>query len=519
MKKLANFTIFLLLIGVISPLNAATIKWSMPGDSLTLDPHAQNEGPTHMVSRQVYESLVTRTVDMSIEPQLATSWKTSDPETWVFTLRSGVKFHDGSSLKASDIEFSINRALSGTSDVKELIDSITSVKAIDSKTIEIKTKGPNPILLNQLAQIFVMSEAWSNKNGCKEPQDYNASQETYCSINAMGTGPFKITLREQNTRTVFKKNKNWWGDDSQNNIDTIELLPIKNDATRVAALLSGDIDFTNFTPAQDIKRINSSSMHSVKSTPQARTIFFGMDQGSKELRSSNIKGKNPLKDKRVRLAMYHALDMNAIKDKVMRGLSQPAGMITFPGVQGYTKKLDTRLPYDPNLSKKLLAEAGYSNGFEITLDCPNNRYINDEAICVAAVGMLAKVGIKVNLDAQPKSIHFKDLKSGLSDFYMLGWGVPTFDSHYVYSFLLKSDGSWNKAGFKNDRVDELVGTMLTETNLDKRNANIAEAWSIVQNNMPYLPLHHQVISWAAKSNVDVPIRTNNEPLFRFAKVN
>ena len=194
-------------------------------------------------------------------------------------------------------------------------------------------------------------------------------------------------------------------------------------------------------------------------------------------------------------------------------------MITFPGVQGYTKELDTRLPYDPNLSKKLLAEAGYPDGFEITLDCPNNRYINDEAICVAAVGMFAKVGIKVNLDAQPKSIHFKDLQNGLSDFYMLGWGVPTFDSHYVYSFLLKSDGSWNKVGFKSDRVDELVGTMLTETNLEQRNANIAEAWAIVQDNMPYLPLHHQVISWATKSNVDVPIRTNNEPLFRFAKVN
>ncbi len=519
MKKLARILMPLLLIGVISPVYAATIKWSMPGDSLTLDPHAQNEGPTHMVSRQVYETLVTRVVDMSIEAQLATSWKATDPETWVFTIRDDVVFSDGSPLKASDVVFSINRALAGASDMIELIDSITSVKATFNNQVEIKTEGPNPILLNQLSQIFIMSEAWSKKNGCEQSQDFDASQETYCSINAMGTGPFKITLREQNTRTVFERNSNWWGDQSQHNIDTIELLPIKNDATRVAALLSGDIDFTNFTPAQDINRINGSALHKVESTPQARTIFFGMDQGADELRSSNIKGKNPLKDKKVRLAMYHALDMNAIKDKVMRGLSEPAGMITFPGVQGYTKELDARLPYDPNMSKQLLAEAGYPDGFEITLDCPNNRYINDEAICVAAVSMLAKVGIKVNLDAQPKSIHFKDLQNDLSDFYMLGWGVPTFDSHYVYSFLLKSDGSWNKVGFSDARVDELVGTMLTETNLDQRNANIAEAWAIVQDNMPYLPLHHQVISWGSKSNVEVPIRTNNEPLFRFAKVN
>ena len=519
MKKLARILMPFLLIGVISPVYAATIKWSMPGDSLTLDPHAQNEGPTHMVSRQVYETLVTRVVDMSIEAQLATSWEAKDPETWVFTIRDGVVFSDGSSLKASDVVFSINRALTGASDMIELIDSITSVKATFNNQVEIKTEGPNPILLNQLSQIFIMSEAWSKKNGCEQSQDFDASQETFCSINAMGTGPFKITLREQNTRTVFERNDNWWGDQSQHNIDTIELLPIKNDATRVAALLSGDIDFTNFTPAQDIKRINGSALHKVESTPQARTIFFGMDQGSDELRSSNIKGENPLKDKNVRLAMYHALDMDAIQDKVMRGLSEPAGMITFPGVQGYTKELDTRLPYDPNMSKKLLADAGYPDGFEITLDCPNNRYINDEAICVAAVSMLAKVGIKVNLNALPKSIHFKNLQNDLSDFYMLGWGVPTFDSHYVYSFLLKSDGSWNKVGFNDARVDELVGTMLTETNLDQRNANIAEAWAIVQDNMPYLPLHHQVISWGSKSNVEVPIRTNNEPLFRFAKVN
>ena len=518
MKFLIKFFLPFLMIGIISPAFSATLKWSMPGDSLTLDPHAQNEGPTHMVSRQVYESLVTRTLDMSIQPQLATSWSTTDPETWVFKIRDGVVFSDGSPLKASDVVFSINRALSGASDVKELIDSITSVKSTFNDQVEIKTDGPNPILLNQLSQIFIMSEAWSKKNGCEQSQDYDASQETYCSINAMGTGPFVITLREQNTRTIFERNNNWWGDQSQHNLDKIELLPIKNDATRVAALLSGDIDFTNFTPAQDIKRINGSAMHKVESTPQARTIFFGMDQGIDELRSSNVKGKNPLKDKRVRLAMYHALDMDAIQDKVMRGLSEPAGMITFPGVQGYTKELDTRLPYDPNLSKKLLAEAGYPDGFEITLDCPNNRYINDEAICVAAVGMFAKVGIKVNLDAQPKSIHFKDLQNGLSDFYMLGWGVPTFDSHYVYSYLFDSAGSWNKVNFSNARVDELVAAMGVETDLDKRNAMIAEAWDITQDDVTYLPLHHQVVNQASKSNVDVPIRMNNEPLFRFANV-
>ena len=524
MKKITNIFLSLVLISFVSLGNAASIKWSMPGDSLTLDPHAQNEGPTHMVSRQVYEGLVTPGINMEVLPQLATSWEATDPVTWVFTLRKGVKFHDGSSLTASDVAFSINRAKTAPSDMVDLIKSIKSAKAIDDNTVEVKTEGPNPILLNQLTQIFVMSEAWAKANSCEESYNWDAGETSYCASNANGTGPFKITFREQDVRTVFEKHNDWWGDHSTHNIDKIELLPIKNDATRVAALLSGEIDYTNVVPVQDIERIKSSSAHIVKMTPSNRTIFFGMDQGSAELNSSNIKGKNPFADKKVRLAMYHALDMEAIKDKIMRGQSFPAGIITAPGINGHTPERDKRFAYDPELSKTLLAEAGYPDGFELTLDCPNDRYINDEQICVAAIGMFAKIGVKVNLDAKTKSQHFSEVKEGdangmTSDMYMLGWGVPTFDSHYVYSYLFESSGSWNKVNFKNTRVDELVASMGVETDLDERNAMIAEAWDITQDDVTYLPLHHQVVNQASKSNVDVPIRMNNEPLFRFAKVN
>ena len=429
MKKLINIFLVLVISSFVSTSYAASLKWSMPGDSLTLDPHAQNEGPTHMVSRQVYEGLVTPVINMEILPQLAESWDATSADTWVFNIRKGVKFHDGSSLTASDIAFSINRAKTAPSDMVDLIKSIKSASAIGDHTVEIKTEGPNPILLNQLTQIFVMSEAWAKANGCEVSYNWDAGETSYCASNANGTGPFKITFREQDVRTVFEKNTDWWGDHSTHNIDQIELLPIKNDATRVAALLSGEIDYTNVVPVQDIQRIESSSGHIVKMTPQNRTIFFGMDQGSAELNSSNIKGKNPFADKRVRLAMYHALDMDAIKDKVMRGQSVPAGIITAPGVNGHTPERDKRLPYDPELSKKLLAEAGYPDGFELTLDCPNDRYINDEAICVAAIGMFAKIGVKVNLDAKTKSQHFSEVKEGdsngmTSDMYMLGWGVP-----------------------------------------------------------------------------------------------
>jgi len=518
--KFQNFIkILLAFLIVFAPSNgiAKTLKWSMQGDSLTLDPHAQNEGPTTQVSRQIYEALVTRGLDMSIGPQLATKWKAVDPNTWYFFLREDVKFSNGQPMTSEDVVFSILRAKQRTSDFKEYISTISGVKAIDKYTVQIKTSKPNPILLNQLSNIFIMSKEWSAKNFALSPQNWDAGQETFSATNAMGTGPFKITLREPNTKTVFKKNGKWWGN-VEHNITEIQLLPIKNAATRVAALLSGEIDLVTDAPVQDLGRIESSAGHKVASTPQMRTIFLGMDQTADKLRSGNT-GDNPFKKKEVRQALYQAIDIEAIKKKVMRGLSEPAGIITFPGVTGYTKALDKRLPYDVDAAKKLLADAGYPSGFDVELRCPNDRYVNDEAICTAVVGMLGKIGVNVNLFSQTKSKHFKELKDNQGDFYMLGWGVPTLDSHYVFHYLYETDASWNKVNFSNADVDAAIRVMEGEVDLDKRNAAIAKAWKIVKDDIAYLPLHHQVISWASKSNVDVPIRPNNEPLFRFSKVN
>ena len=516
--KFKNFIkIFFAILFVFASTHsyAKTIKWSMQGDSLTLDPHAQNEGPTTQVSRQVYEALVTRGLDMSIEPQLATDWKTTDPNTWVFNLRKGVKFSDGTDMTAKDVVFSILRAKQPTSDFKEYISTISDVKEIDNYTVQVTTSKPNPILLNQLSNIFIMSKKWSIDFGATVSQNWDGGEETFSATNAMGTGPFKITLREPNTKTVFERNSNWWGSMKDNSVSEIHLLPIKNSATRVAALLSGEVDLVTDAPVQDLARIGNSADHDVVSTAQMRTIFLGMDQAADKLRSGNT-GDNPFKKKEVRQALYQAIDIEAIKKKVMRGLSEPAGIITFPGVNGYTKDLDKRLPYDVDAAKKLLADAGYPKGFDVELRCPNDRYVNDEAICTAVVGMLGKIGVNVNLFAQTKSKHFKELKEDKGDFYMLGWGVPTLDSHYVFHYLYESGASWNKVNFSNSEVDAAIRVMEGEVDLDKRNAAIANAWKIVKDDISYLPLHHQVISWATKNSVDVPIRPNNEPLFRFA---
>ena len=514
-KNFVKIFFAILFVFVSTHSYAKTIKWSMQGDSLTLDPHAQNEGPTTQVSRQVYEALVTRGLDMSIEPQLATDWKTTDPNTWVFNLRKDVKFSDGTDMTAKDVVFSILRAKQPTSDFKEYISTISDVKEIDNYTVQVSTSKPNPILLNQLSNIFIMSKKWSIDFGATVSQNWDGGEETFSATNAMGTGPFKITLREPNTKTVFERNSNWWGSMKDNSVSEIHLLPIKNSATRVAALLSGEVDLVTDAPVQDLARIGNSADHDVVSTAQMRTIFLGMDQAADKLRSGNT-GDNPFKKKEVRQALYQAIDIEAIKKKVMRGLSEPAGIITFPGVNGYTKDLDKRLPYDVDAAKKLLADAGYPKGFDVELRCPNDRYVNDEAICTAVVGMLGKIGVNVNLFAQTKSKHFKELKEDKGDFYMLGWGVPTLDSHYVFHYLYESGASWNKVNFSNSEVDAAIRVMEGEVDLDKRNAAIANAWKIVKDDISYLPLHHQVISWATKNSVDVPIRPNNEPLFRFA---
>ena len=514
-KNFIKIFFAILFVFVSTHSYAKTIKWSMQGDSLTLDPHAQNEGPTTQVSRQIYEALVTRGLDMSIEPQLATDWKTTDPNTWVFNLRKDVKFSDGTDMTAKDVVFSILRAKQPTSDFKEYISTISDVKEIDNYTVQVSTSKPNPILLNQLSNIFIMSKKWSIDFGATVSQNWDGGEETFSATNAMGTGPFKITLREPNTKTVFERNSNWWGSMKDNSVSEIHLLPIKNSATRVAALLSGEVDLVTDAPVQDLARIGNSADHEVVSTAQMRTIFLGMDQAADKLRSGNT-GDNPFKKKEVRQALYQAIDIEAIKKKVMRGLSEPAGIITFPGVNGYTQDLDKRLPYDVDAAKKLLADAGYPKGFDVELRCPNDRYVNDEAICTAVVGMLGKIGVNVNLFAQTKSKHFKELKEDKGDFYMLGWGVPTLDSHYVFHYLYESGASWNKVNFSNSDVDAAIRVMEGEVDLDKRNAAIANAWKIVKDDISYLPLHHQVISWATKKNVDVPIRPNNEPLFRFA---
>ncbi|QMU58954.1 MAG: ABC transporter substrate-binding protein [Boseongicola sp.] len=506
--------------------SAETLRWARAGDALTLDPHAQNEGPTSALGHQIMETLVMRDMSGAMVPNLATEWgpSASNPNVWTFKLREGVTFHDGAAFDSEDVVFSLKRAMTPDSDYKELLASVVDVRAAGSHMVEIETNGPNPIMANNLTNMFIMDKDWAEANNAAKVQDFEGGEDTFAAKNANGTGPYKLISREPDVRTVLEANENYWGkDEFPMQVTRIEYTPIQNAATRVAALLSGEVDFIQDVPVQDLARVAGADGLEVRTAPQNRVIFFGMNMGDADLANDNVDGKNPFADVRVREAMNLAINRDAIKQVVMRDQSAPAGMIAPPFVNGWTAELDGASKTDVDRAKALMAEAGYGDGFSIQLDCPNDRYINDEAICQASVGMLAQIGVSVNLDAKPKAQHFPLINNLQTDFYMLGWGVPTYDSEYVFNFLAHTKGekygSWNGTRYSNPDLDATIVALASETDLEKRNGMIADIWAVVQAEKLYIPIHHQVLNWGMASNVGTIVAPDDTAKFKYFTLN
>lgn len=526
MKTTFALSVIGALMATTASLSAETLRWARAGDALTLDPHAQNEGPTHTIRHQMYEPLIIRDVTGEFEPALATDWapKEDDPNVWVFNLRQGVTFHDGAEFTAEDVVFSFERAKQPNSDMKELIGSIQEVRAVDDYTIEMVTDGPNPILPSNLTNLFILDKGWAEANDTVNVQDFEGGEITYATTNANGTGPYKLVSREPDVKTVMEINEDYWGKDQfPMEVTEIVYTPIQNAATRVAAMLSGEVDFLQDMPVQDLERVANADGLTVKKAPQNRVIFFGMNMGADDIEADNVDGKNPLADVRVRKAMSLAINRDAIQQVVMRGQSIPAGMIAPPFVNGWTEEMDAEGKTDIEEAKRLMEEAGYGDGFSIRLDCPNDRYINDEAICQAAVGMLGQIGITVNLDAKPKAQHFPLITDSQTDFYMLGWGVPTYDSEYIFNFLVhgrESDiGTWNGTGFDNDELDAKIKSLASNTDLEVRNKDIADIWRVVQEEQLYIPIHHQVLNWGMAENVGIEVDPEDQPKVKYFTMN
>lgn len=521
--KLSVWCVALAMSGGMT-VHANTFKWTSASDIPTWDIHSQNNALANGVHASVYESLVyynSRT--FKVEPILAAAWKQISPTQMRFTLRQGVKFHDGSPFTADDAVFSLQRAMSKTSNFTIYAQGIDKVVKVDAYTIDVLTKEPNPVLLNQMTELRMMSKAWAEKNKSTEPKDIKTQDENFAHRNAMGTGPFKLKEWQPDQKIVLVKNNSWWGK-SEGNVTEIVYTPVKAVATRMAALLSGEVDFVLDPSPQDLPRVRSTSNLKVIDGIENRTIFFGMDQFRDELPGSNVKGKNPLKDVRVRKALYQAIDIQTINKVTMRGLGQPTGALVAPQVTGWSKEVDKRHPYDVETAKKLLAEAGYKDGFEVDFACPNNRYINDEAICQAVTAMWSKVGVKAKLRTLPLATYFPMIQRYEASIYMLGWGVPTFDALYSIQSLVRSvgaggDGNYNVGRYSNPQLDALVERTKKETDLKLRTELLTKALSMQNEDVAHIPLHNQIIPWAMKKNIDVVHRPDNRLDWRLIKVN
>lgn len=501
---------------------AKTFRWSSQGDILTMDPHSQNEGFNNAIADHVYEPLVTRGKTMALEPCLALSWTWVNPTTMRFKLRDRVTFHNGAAFGADDVVFSIQRALEKTSDFAAYMEGIKGAQKVDALTVDVLTHGPVPTLLDQLTEVRMMNREWALKNNAQRPQDYRNKEETYTARNANGTGPYMLKSREPDVRTVFVVHPKWWGK-REGDVDEMLYLPIKQDATRVSALISGEIDFVLDPPPQDVAKLKENPALKIVEGNENRTLFLNFDQSRNELLYSNVKGKNPFKDLRVRQAMAHVIDADAIRVSVMRGAAVTSMSLIAPQVRGYTKDVEKRWPMDVAKAKKLMADAGYPNGFDVTLDCPNNRYINDEKICTAIAGMLARIDIRVKLNAMPRATWLPKIQTSDTSMYLLGWGVPTFDSLYTLQSILHTrgqggDGNWNFSGYSNSKVDAIIDRLKTETDLKKRAELTRDALLLEQADVGHIPLHHQVIPWAMRSNVTVVHRPDNKLLVKWVNV-
>ncbi len=511
-------------LAVGTAVQAKTFKWSSASDIPTLDIHSQNNALGNGVHASIYDALVYyNSKTFKPEPQLATEWKLLNPTQMRFTLRKGVKFSDGSPLTADDVVFSLMRSMAKTSNYAVFAQGFDKAVKVDDHTVDILLKAPTPTLVNQLTELRIMSRAWAEKNKSLEPKDIKTPEETFAHRNAMGSGPFMVKEWQPDQRLVLVANPHYWGK-NPGNVTEIVYTPIKSQATRLAALLSGETDFVLDPSPQDLGRLRSNADIKVMDGVENRTLFLGMDQHRDELVGSSVKGKNPLKDVRVRKSLYQAIDINAIQRVTLRGLGEPTGTLISPQVNGWTKKTDARWPYDVKAAQQLLAEAGYPQGFEVDFACPNNRYINDEAVCQAITAMWARAGFKAKLRTLPLVTYFPMIQRYEASIYMLGWGVPTFDALYSLQSLVRSvgaggDGNYNVGRYSNPQMDALIERVKVETDLKNRNDLIEKALVLSHEDVSHLPLYNQVIPWVMKKNIEVVHRADNRLDWRLIKVN
>jgi peptide/nickel transport system substrate-binding protein len=510
-----------LALAAAAAAQAATLRIASAFDPQTMDPHALALLYHSRVAYQLYDSLVGRDEDFRLEPALATGWRQVEPTRWRFTLRPDVRFHDGSVMTADDVVFSIGRALGRTSQRAFQLKGVTGARKVDELTVDLLLETPDAVLPEKLQYVSIMSKAWCERHGVQQAQDFNGKQETHTVRHANGTGPYRLVRYESDTRAVLQRHAGWWGrDDARNgNVDEVHFVVIRGDATRLAALASGEVDLVLDPPFQDVERLRRDRRLKLSSVAELGQQYFTFDQARDELAGSDVKGRNPFKDRRVRQAVWHALNIELIVDKVLRGQAEPVGVFLSPLVDGADPALARRLPYDPARAKALLAEAGYPDGFSVTLDCVNTTW--RQSVCQAATAMLSQVGIRTTLRATAPALFFPKLSQGTASFIEFGWTASP-DAWGSLNGLFRSWdrsglGSFNAGRYSNPALDRVIDAIRVEPDLAKRRAMVGQALAMVADDLPYVPLYRRTLNWAMDKAVDVVPWPNDTLELRWAR--
>jgi len=501
-------TLVLALIPLVGMAQGKVLRFASAFDPQTMDPHALALLYQSRVVTQIYEGLINRGRDFKPEPSLATSWEMVNPTTWRFRLRTGVKFHDDTPFTADDAVFSIERALEKASQRKNQMLGITGARKIDASTIEVLTSAPDAVLPDKLFLVAMMSKAWAEKHNVTKPQDYNARQETYAVRHANGTGPFMLVRYEADVRTTLKANPSWWGrgtPQAGGNLDEVHYQVIQADATRLAALQSGQVDFVIDPPFQDLSRLKADPSLKTSQVDDIGTQYLAMDQHSTELAGSDVKGRNPFKDLRVRRAVQLAIDTDLIVRQVLRGEGKVTGSFVSPLVDGYLSEFEQRPKPDAAAARALLKEAGYENGFSLQMDCVNVAW--RASVCQAAAAMLERVGIRANLVTSPSSVFFPKLSQGSGSLLEFGWSAAPDPWGTLQSLVRTNDGlaagAFNAGRYSNPKLDALIDGLRIEPDLAKRRAMVGDALRIIAAELPLVPLYRRQLNWVMRPNIDV----------------
>ena len=501
---------------------AKTLRFASAFDPQSMDPHALALLYQTRITSQIYESLVGRDRNFKLEPALAVSWQAVDAKTWRFKLRPDVKFHDGTPLTPDDVVFSIERALAKTSQRSFQLRGVIGARKVDPLTVDIVLEAPDAVLPDKLWLVGIMSKAWCEKHGVLLPQDYNAKQETFAVRNTNGTGPFMLARYAPDTRAVLVANPNWWGRDGPGigNLTEAQYTVIQSDATRLAALATGEVDFVIDPPFQDVARLKQDKRLKFTETTDIGTQYLGFDQARSELQFADVKGRNPFKDVRVRRAVYQAIDVDTIIGKVLRGQATPTGSPVSRLLDGYVPELEKRLPYDPAAAQAALKEAGYPGGFSVTLDCVNVTY--RAAVCQAIATMLAQVGIRVTFQPSPTATFFPKLTQATTSFFEFGWSPATDPwatlNSIVHSYDGVGAGTFNGGRYSNAKLDELIDAIRVEPDIGRRRQLIGTALRLWHAELPLLPLYRRTLTWVMRPGITAVAWPNDVLELRWVRI-